>query len=433
MILPPHETLEQTNAVKGHDAPTSMSGRNTSLAFRCSAALFAIIVLLNFVTLLYPSLLPAQDFVGATKLSLSRYVTPLVFMLITVLTLYLVPRSASTDRNLVISGVIVFISYLCSLATNTFSASSVAIACFFPLSVFVVFIFSAKLVRFHRTFQKALTWTLAGWVLLPVILVILPWTRPEVLSAFEWSFHGFSPSRIEFGLWTCMFVVLLWIVRDVVPRKVYWTLMAITLVSLYFAQSRAAITALALAFSYHIFSSDLTTREKCKSIAIIIVATGLIALSWKIFGRQEPFELFNSTRLEITEQIIKSSEKGNYWLGAGSMVNVVTADGTVTQAHNLILQWIANWGGLGTVALFAFLFATWHWLRSLEARMLYLVLAVFSMTQPVQGTANFFGPLTLAWFFVFVCVEINTLGPRVAQRGNLQTFIFPKNRPHMAK
>ncbi|VVE89037.1 O-antigen ligase family protein [Pandoraea bronchicola] len=433
MALPSHDFREQPDSVSSHDAPPSAAGSNASFAFKFSTVLFGIIVLLNFATLLYPSLAPGQDPVGAIRLALSRYVTPVTFLLITLLTVNLAPRAAGTDRNVVVWSLVVFAAYLCSLVNNTFSASSAAIACFFPLAVFVVFIFSAKLTRFHRVFLKAMTWTLAAWVVAPIVFLAFPWVRTEVLSTFEWSFHGFSPSRIEFGLWSGMFTLLLWFGRAATPRKAYLTLMTVTLILIYFAQSRAAIISIAMAFSYYVFSSDLSWQAKFRSIAIIIVVTGLIALSWKIFGRQEPFEMFNSTRLEITQQIIKSSEKGNSWVGAGGMVSVVTSDGTVTQAHNLILQWIANWGGLGTVALFGFLFAAWHWLRSVEARMLYLMLAVFSMTQPVQGTANFFGPLTLAWFFVFVCVEINTLGPRVPQRGNLETFIFPRNRPHLTK
>ncbi|CAN0617651.1 conserved membrane protein of unknown function [Burkholderia multivorans] len=432
MISPPRDTLQQSDSVGRNDVPERMVSDNISYFFRFSVTLLGATLLVNFAALLYPTWLPGDGIATAIKLALSRYATPLAFCLIMLMTIPRVPKLIGTGRNVIVASLVVFAAYLGSLETNGLQVSSLAIACFFPLSAFVLFLFSAQLTEFNRTALKILVWTLGVWTTAPVLLVAFPSIRPAILDSFEWSFHGFSASRIEFGLWSCMFATLLWQRRAAMPRLAYLALMCLTLTGIYFAQSRAAVAALCLALSYFIFSSDLSSRTKVLAIAKIALIAGLVVMSWKLFGRQEPLEAINSTRHTITVEILSAITDRNLWVGAGTMVDVRLPDGTVTQAHNLILQWMANWGIVGTLALLAFLIVSWLWLGSLEARMLFLALAVFSMTQPVQGTANFFGPMTLAWFFVMICAETGALGRHLPRKSSLETLLYPHNRPSLA-
>jgi hypothetical protein len=431
MISPPRDTLQRSDSGGRNDVPERMESNNISHPFRFSVVLLGATLLVNFAALLYPTWFPGDAIATAIKLALSRYATPVAFCLIMLMTLPRVPKLVGPDRNVIVASFVVFAAYLGSLAINGLQLSSLAITCFFPLSAFVLFLFSAQLTEFNRTVLKILVWTLGIWTTAPVILVAFPSIRPAILDSFEWSFHGFSASRIEFGLWTCMFVTLLWQRRAAMPRGAYLALMSLTLIELYFSQSRAGVAALCMASSYFIFSSDLSWRTKGVAIAKIALIAGLVLMSWKLFGRQEPLEAINSTRYTIIAEILKAITDRNFWVGAGTMVYVRLPDGTLTQAHNLILQWMANWGFAGTLALLAFLVVSWLWISSLEARMLFLVLAVFSMTQPVQGTANFFGPMTLVWFFVMICAETSALGRHLPRKSSRETLLYPHNRPSL--
>ena len=84
-------------------------------------------------------------------------------------------------------------------------------------------------------------------------------------------------------------------------------------------------------------------------------------------------------------------------------------------AHNLLLQWIANYGIFTLAMLVGWLAAVFGLLRTTLARKLLIYLVFYSMFQPVQGTGNFFGPVTLLYFLVIFCVEIVERTPTITR------------------
>jgi hypothetical protein len=175
-------------------------------------------------------------------------------------------------------------------------------------------------------------------------------------------------------------------------------------IGIYFSQSRGAVVAIALACMYYIFGLDKALWKKFILWLVVLLIVAGVLLSWKIFGRHEPFEFVNSTRQEIALKYIDNIVAEKSWFGAGEQVDVVI-NGHAVQAHNFFIQWVANWGWIGLVSFLIYSLSLWRLCDSLVGRMLLLVFFVFSLTQPIQGTANFFGPVTLSFLLYVAMAE----------------------------
>jgi O-antigen ligase len=128
-------------------------------------------------------------------------------------------------------------------------------------------------------------------------------------------------------------------------------------------------------------------------------------LSWEIYGRQNSLTFINDTRYDIYLYYLQSINVNNFFLGHGKQLSVQLSQGGVTQAHNLILQWFVNWGFLGLTLLMVYLVAVLRSLKSCDSKMLMIAFLIYSMMQPVQGTANFFGPVTFLFFMMIIGLD----------------------------
>jgi hypothetical protein len=257
-------------------------------------------------------------------------------------------------------------------------------------------------------FNKIAFLVLELWLLLPVIsLLFFEDAHTLFFNIEENSFGGFSGSRIEYGLWSIAAIILLgnsFTIKSI-NKGVYLTLLSLNFVGLYLSQSRGAFIALFLSFSF----LKLKDRKlSAKDIIIIFLAFFiiiLILLSWEIYGRQNSLTFINDTRYEIYLFYLKSINVDNFLLGHGKMLSVQLAQGGVTQAHNLLLQWLVNWGFLGLILLIMYLRALLRTLETRDSIMLLIAFLIYSMMQPVHGTANFFGPVTFLFFMIIIGLD----------------------------
>jgi O-antigen ligase len=95
------------------------------------------------------------------------------------------------------------------------------------------------------------------------------------------------------------------------------------------------------------------------------------------------------------------------------MNSMTLENGVVTEAHNLLIQWLSNWGIFGLLALMLWLFLFWKSLDSIYPRMLFIALLFYSLIQPIQGTANFFGPVTLICFFIMMGMQCDYASKKI--------------------
>jgi O-antigen ligase len=176
---------------------------------------------------------------------------------------------------------------------------------------------------------------------------------------------------------------------------------------LFLSQSRASFAALFGCLIYAINIKFSNKFFKLTIFSIVFVFLTLVMLSWEYFGRQNVFELLNSTRLEIYSSYFNQMSIENILFGFGGQNSIVLESGSITQAHNLLIQWLSNWGIFGLLALMLFLYLFWKSLDSIHPKMLFIALLIYSLTQPIQGTANFFGPVTLICFFIIMGMQFD--------------------------
>lgn len=379
-----------------------LDGRTHAVSARWRVMLLGLTLWLNVIGLLYPQQLDGVNHVAEMLRLVSSYITPIAFLVVLFLAgITCVILNGKSDKVVGFS-VLAVLCFWVSALVGGVQLKNISVSIFFLVASLVIFAVYGKEHLFSDAFPEQMTRVLCWWATLPVALALHPDFRDYFVDDFENSFHGFASSRIGYGLWGAMLVVLLWRLR---PFGYWGGAMMVVLIGLYLSQSRSAVVGLSVAYGYAVIASSCTTKDKLAKLVLIALTAGIIMWSWGLFGRQEPFQMINSTRGEISAKYLELIRAGDYWWGRGNQVSVVLADGAETQAHNLLLQWIVNWGVIGTIALSAFLVAVWLRLRSSASKMLFLVWLTFSMTQPMQGTANFFSPITLIWFFVIVGID----------------------------
>jgi hypothetical protein len=252
-------------------------------------------------------------------------------------------------------------------------------------------------------FLKIFNAFLMIWVISPVVLIANPDWWNMFISFPEKSFHGFADSRIMYGFWGSAAAIVV-LTKTHEYDRWHKFITSLVFLGIYLSQSRAAVVAIAAAYIYFVFRSDELFRKKMILYSGIVTLVAVVFLSWKLFGRQEPFEMVNSTRQEIAEKYLDNIHKSGSSFGAGRQVNVKIG-GVEVQAHNFLIQWIANWGYVGLLSFLIYIYALWGIFESNVSRMMLVVLFVFSLTQPIQGTANFFGPVTLSFLLFTAMIE----------------------------
>lgn len=243
------------------------------------------------------------------------------------------------------------------------------------------------------------------WASIPVILLIFPDLHPIFVDDFENSFHGFAGSRIEYGLWTTLGIILCVTYRKFIKNYIINLSILLMTSGLFLAQSRSSFIALFICFIYAINRKFKDFYIKFMIFIMLFSVLLLSLLSWESFGRQNIFEFLNSTRIEIYNKYYESITLENLLFGFGGQRSVIIESGSITQAHNLFIQWLSNWGTLGLLSLTSFLYLFWKRLYSPYSKLFFLAFLFYSSTQPIQGTANFFGPVTLLSFFIIIGME----------------------------
>jgi hypothetical protein len=407
-------------------SPIPLRTQDAPGAARPSGVLIAAVLVVNVFSLLFPVQLDGAAEVAEVLRLMSSYGTPVLLLLAVLLEFN--GRAIAGHEPIVAATGLASFGFLVAVIANGIELKGVATSLFFAIASLSIFVVQGNQSQQAVRVIGPLSVALAVWTLLPIVMLLHPDLRATFLNHLDRSFRGFADSRIGYGFWSSTLVILLFgLLREEVGhhryfltshRRWWWgcALLATAFGGIYLSQSRSAVVGLALAATYFVGISRAGVGRKIGQVTIVMVLALSVMGSWKLFGRQEPLSLHDPTRIQIASEYYKEFLSGNVYLGRGSQVSVkspsqdfgagrVSAD-SVTQAHNLILQWLANYGVVGVLLLVVFLGAVWHRLRSSWARMLFLLFMTFSLTQPIQGTANFFSPMTLVIFFLLVGMDL---------------------------
>lgn len=281
------------------------------------------------------------------------------------------------------------------------------------MSVFFVLfsIYLGSIINFVRRDQAAallriFKYYFSAWLLAPFfIMAVMPSAYDMFVTGT--SYHGFSISRVGFGLWVGAFALLIGSSK----RVTYRILLIVTLLVIFLSQSRAAMVGLVMAYSYALWR-ERGWRALMPLVAVAMLVS-LIIILWIAFGREDALEIGDDRGLIYS--IFIEYIKNNWMFGYGGMKLIEIMEFDDIPAHNLLLQWIANYGIFTVAMLVAWLAAVFGLMRTVLARKLLIYFLIQSIFQPVHGTGNFFGPVTLLFFLVIFCVEIVERTPTITQ------------------
>lgn len=376
--------------------------------------LLSLYLLTLVILCLWPVASGAREAVDSLLYVLNRYIGPLCFLLILLLLIRNSSEALPTYWPTLVGGGSLLIS-----ALSNGHLDGVFIAATF--TVIGAVLASSYWRKNGERFAEFIHLGFVLWLMIPLLLLIFRggdgWQ--EYFGTSDYSYHGFADSRVVFGLIASLtLVAAVGLAHDrFVPN---YLLVPMLIGIVYLSQSRAAVLATVIGAAYVV-----TQKKGYKNSSFLIrlaayCLIGFIAIStWKLFGRQAPLELMDTNRREILHsywELIRpdsaTREAGvahrkipqSYWegmhplaflVGAGGMVSVQLSSGAVTQAHNLIIQSFVNWGVIGLIGQGIYLLFFYRRLTATRAKGCFLVLLVYSMFQPIQGTANFFSPITL--------------------------------------
>lgn len=242
------------------------------------------------------------------------------------------------------------------------------------------------------------------WMLAPLLAMLIdPSTTPLffVVTPVDISYHGLTDSRVGFGLWISAFLLLLGMPRS----RLGWLLAVVALLLLLLSQSRAALFGLLLSGAYALLRDPPHRGRALLRLAALAALITVPLLLWSLFGREDAFGVSEDRALIFSRFL---DYVGEHWLtGSGGMhlIDLPEFDKIDVPAHNFVLQAIANYGVLTMLAFLAYFAGIFRMLEATRARMLFIFLLVYGMYQPVQGTGNYFNPITLLFFLVIVAVD----------------------------
>lgn len=370
-----------------------------------------LLIAINLTAFLWPVQMIEDDVTYHEYLLLiTNYLNPLVLILY--LCIFLAFKKRIYINNILYSSILYTILLIISSMNGSDPIKSIFIAIFFTLcNICMLCIYKYDYIKFP--INVWITKILIFWASLPVILLSISDFQSLFIDSFENSFHGFASGRIEYGLWTTIAILLLITYRASFNKYLLHATLILMFTGLFLSQSRASFTALAICFIYMINVKYSNKFFKTIIFSITFVFLTLAMLSWEYFGRQNVFELLNSTRLEIYSNYFNQITAENILFGFGGQNSIILENGSVTQAHNLLIQWLSNWGIFGLLGLMLFLHFFWKSLDSIYPKMLLIALIFYSLTQPIQGTANFFGPLTLLCFFIIMGMQCDYASKKI--------------------
>lgn len=362
-----------------------------------------LLVAINLIAFLWPIQMIGNDAAYHEYLLLiTNYLNPLVLILY--LCIFILFKNIIYLNSTLYASILYSILLIISSINGIEPIKSIFIAIFFTCcNICILSIYKFNYIKFP--INPWVAKLLIFWASLPVMLLSIADFQPLFIDSFENSFHGFAGGRIEYGLWTTIAVLLSITYRASLNKYLLSASLILMFAGLFLSQSRASFVALAGCLIYSINVKYRNTFLKLTIFSLIFLFLTLAMLSWEYFGRQNVLELFNSTRLEIYTNYFNQISIENIFFGFGGQNSIVLENGSVTQAHNLFIQWLSNWGICGLLALMLFLYLFWKNLDSMYPKMLFIAFLFYSLTQPIQGTANFFGPVTLICFFIIMGMQ----------------------------
>lgn len=370
-----------------------------------------LLIAINLTVFLWPVQMIEDDVTYHEYLLLiTNYLNPLVLILY--LCIFLAFKKVIYINNILYSSILYTILLIISSMNGSDPIKSIFIAIFFSLcNICILCIYKYDYIKFP--INVWITKLLTFWASLPVILLSIRDFQSLFIGSFENSFHGFAGGRIEYGLWTTIAILLLITYRTSLNKYLLHITLILMITGLFLSQSRASFVALVGCLIYAINVKYKNRFFKLLIFSIVLVFLTLTMLSWEYFGRQNVFKLLNSTRLEIYTSYFNQLSVENILFGFGGQNSIVLENGSVTQAHNLLIQSLSNWGIFGLLALMLFLYLFWKSLDSMYPRMLFIAFLFYSLTQPIQGTANFFGPVTLICFFIIMGMQCDFASKKI--------------------
>ncbi|QWD16529.1 O-antigen ligase family protein [Polynucleobacter paneuropaeus] len=372
---------------------------NTSLK-----KLIFLFILINLILILLPDFLTNNSiWFKDSLIILTNFFNPLfiVFCII----YYLLIKGSIQFNAILISALLYTITVVFSSIIGNNPIKNIFIGIYF--FAFTIFIFTIYR-EIYFDININILYALILWQLIPLILILDPDLRNVFIDDFENSYHGFSGSRVEYGLWSLITIILLVAYKQRINQYIYLTSLGGTLFGLFLSQSRSSFIALGICLIYKNIQNSKHILRKFIFLSISSALIAIVLLSWEIFGRENVFVFLNQTRVEIFLAYLNGMTIDNLLLGNGGQVSITLEGGQITQAHNLLLQWLVNWGVMGLISLCAFIFIFWSSLRSLNSKYLFIAFFFYSFTQPIQGTANFFGPVTMIYFLLTIGLELDS-------------------------
>lgn len=401
---------------------------------------------LNLALVLFPVVAPEFDPTGANALfaaEISLYGRILSSVLTPLLVATTLAVALLDSRKTKIPGDLLALSLvICALmCMSALMAETARVETLFMGLFFVLFNLYLALTRTSAEGARQVLAVFRAyfivWLLAPLAAMLLDpslFTMFIIVSPIDISYHGLADSRVGFGLWISVFIILL---RR--PNSRFdWFLMSVAVATLALSQSRAAIAGLLLSYIYAMFRSARDRPGGGRALTLRLVA--LLALFavpiwlWSVFGRDDALTLLSEDRSVVLSHFFDFI--ATHWLyGNGSMylVDLPELGYLDVPAHNFLVQTVANYGVLTLPAFLCYFICVFRAVRSMRARMLLIFLFWYSMTQPIQGTGNFFNPITLLFFLIAFAVDtVETRRPLPESRPILRARFgaaMPAQRP----
>ena len=394
---------------------------------------------LNIVFVLFPVISPDRDPTGVNSWFfneitlygqlLSSVLTPLLVAATFVVALFDGRRKPISAELLFPAFVICLLMALSAAFAETVRFETLVMALFFLLfNIYLALmkdqrLASETLIRFFKTYFTV-------WMMAPVGLMLVDPSTFDMfftLTPIDVSYHGLANSRVGYGLWISVFIFLMG-----KPRSgVQWFLVVVAVLTLLLSQSRAAIFGLLLSYAY----GFLRDRDVRKPVLPKLMLLSLLCIAplflWATFGRDDALTFLSEDRGIILSRFFAFIER-NWLFGFGGMylVDIPEIGKIDVPAHNYLIQTVANYGVLALGAFLVYFVYIFRFVKSSKARMLLVFLFVYSMNQPVQGTGNFFNPITLVYLLLTLSVDnLHRKTARSALRGPSAQSLGARNWP----
>ncbi len=376
--------------------------------------IFLLLLALNLAITLFPVIPVNTDpsgFLYGGELDrvfnfVSSFISPIAMAISIVF--YMLWKGGSVtlrNRRILIISLIAFVAILFSLIANPPNESKIVfIAIYFLVAnLFIFVVLDSESINAEAALNM-LRWTLLVWALSPLVLVII---NPAWIDLFftqsDHGYHGFAQGRPAYGMWIGILIILLLNQPEIRFRK-WWLIFSI--VALALSQSRAGIGALGVGYVYYLYAKQgKLTRSSITKISVAASAIFVVLVMWMLFGRGEVFTVLNHPRPLLYAAYFDYLSE-NWLFGFGNMYGAeVPGVFTDAPAHNLVIQYWANFGVMAAVGFLLYWLAIFADVKSTASRMVLIFLFLYGQMEPVQGTANFYAPLPLICFITVVMLR----------------------------